>query len=62
MDLQSTFPESCSNPLKHKLRLTLTSAMKQTVIGIATEWHAGHDTTHPHIKRIVKEEIGKGED
>ena len=33
--------------------------MKQTVIGVTTEWHEGHDTTHPYIKRIMKEEIGK---
>jgi hypothetical protein len=59
VDLQSTFPESCSNPLEHKLRLTLTSAVKQAVIGITTEWHEGHDTTHPDIKRVMKEKIGE---
>jgi hypothetical protein len=59
MKFQAAFLKPISDRLQHFLGLPLTPAMDESIVRVAFEWDTWEIPLHPHIKRIMQEEIGE---
>src|SRR6266478_7943605 len=57
MDLQPTLREPMSDALQDLLRLRLRPAVRDNIIRVPLEWHAGMNPAHPVVEREVQKNI-----
>src|SRR5713226_5738088 len=57
MDFQPTQREPTSDALQDLLRLRLRSAVRDNIIRVPLEWHAGMNPAHPVVEREVQKNI-----
>src|SRR5712692_921869 len=57
MDVQPTLCEPMSDTLEDLLRLRLRRAVRDNIIRIPLEWHAGMNPTHPVVEGEVQKNI-----
>jgi hypothetical protein len=55
MQFEAAFSEAFVNSPQHELRLRLTLAVDDRIIGVAAEPHARQSAFDPDIKSIVQE-------
>jgi len=59
MKFQAAFLKPISDRTQHFLGLPLTPAMDDSIVRLTFEWDAWKIPLHPHVKRIMQEEIGE---
>jgi len=57
MQFEAAFSEAFVNSPQHELRLRLTLAVDDRIIGVAAEPHARQSAFDPDVKSIVQEQI-----